>query len=56
MSPVARKTTVLVGDRRIALTNTDKVLWPETGTTKGQVIAYYERVAPWMIPHVKDRR
>ncbi len=55
MSPVARKTTVLVGDRRIALTNTDKVLYPATGTTKGQVIAYYERVAPWMIPHVKDR-
>jgi len=55
VSPATRKTTVLVGDRRIALTNTDKVLYPETGTTKGQVIAYYERVAPWMIPHVKDR-
>lgn len=55
MSPVARKTTVTIGDRRIALTNTDKVLYPATGTTKGQVVAYYERVAPWMIPHVKDR-
>ncbi len=55
MSPTARKTVVLVGDRRIALTNTDKVLYPETGTTKGRVIEYYERVAPWMIPHVKDR-
>ncbi|MBA8989597.1 bifunctional non-homologous end joining protein LigD [Curtobacterium pusillum] len=55
MSPTARKTVVLVGDRRIALTNTDKVLYPETGTTKGRVVEYYERVAPWMIPHVKDR-
>ncbi len=55
MSPVSRRTTVQVGDRRIALSNTDKVLYPESGTTKGQVIAYYERVAPWMIPHVKDR-
>ncbi|MBT2502512.1 ATP-dependent DNA ligase [Curtobacterium sp. ISL-83] len=55
MSPAARKTVVLVGDRRLALTNTDKVLYPETGTTKGRVIEYYERVAPWMIPHVKDR-
>ncbi|MGN8048325.1 ATP-dependent DNA ligase [Curtobacterium sp. 22159] len=55
MSPAARKTVALVGDRRIALTNTDKVLYPETGTTKGRVIEYYERVAPWMIPHVKDR-
>ncbi|WP_144756533.1 ATP-dependent DNA ligase [Curtobacterium pusillum] len=55
MSPTARKTVVLVGDRRLALTNTDKVLYPETGTTKGRVIEYYEGVAPWMIPHVKDR-
>ncbi|OIH92574.1 ATP-dependent DNA ligase [Curtobacterium sp. MCBA15_001] len=58
MSPSAtsaRRTTVLVGDRTLALTNLDKVLYPETGTTKGRVIEYYERVAPWMIPHVKDR-
>ncbi|MGG7308495.1 ATP-dependent DNA ligase [Curtobacterium sp. AB451] len=55
MSPAARKTVVLVGDRRLAITNTDKVLYPENGTTKGRVIEYYERVAPWMIPHVKDR-
>lgn len=46
MSPASRKTVVLVGDRRLALTNTDKVLYPETGTTKGRVIEYYERVAP----------
>ncbi|MFZ6992936.1 ATP-dependent DNA ligase [Curtobacterium sp. RRHDQ66] len=55
MSPVSKKTTVLVGDRRVALTNLDKVMYPETGTTKGRVIEYYTRVAPWMIPHVKDR-
>ena len=55
MSPASRKTVVTVGDRRLALTNTDKVLYPATGTTKGRVIEYYERVAPWMIPHVKDR-
>jgi bifunctional non-homologous end joining protein LigD len=55
VSPTSRKTVVLVGDRRLALTNTDKVLYPETGTTKGRVIEYYERVAPWMIPHLKDR-
>ncbi|WP_144764666.1 ATP-dependent DNA ligase [Curtobacterium sp. 9128] len=54
MSP-ARRTTVLVGDRRLALTNLDKVMYPETGTTKGRVIEYYTRVAPWMIPHLKDR-
>ncbi|WIB15830.1 ATP-dependent DNA ligase [Curtobacterium sp. MCPF17_050] len=55
MSPVTKKTTVQVGDRRLALTNLDKVLYPETGTTKGRVIEYYERIAPWMIPHVTGR-
>ncbi|GGK98585.1 bifunctional non-homologous end joining protein LigD [Curtobacterium luteum] len=55
MSPVAKRRTVLVGGRTISLSNTDKVLYPATGTTKGRVIEYYERVAPWMIPHVKDR-
>ncbi|WIB26793.1 ATP-dependent DNA ligase [Curtobacterium sp. MCSS17_015] len=55
MSPVAKKTTVRVGDRRLTLTNLDKVLYPETGTTKGRVIEYYERIAPWMIPHVTGR-
>jgi bifunctional non-homologous end joining protein LigD len=55
VSPVTKKTTVRVGDRRLALTNLDKVLYPETGTTKGRVIEYYERIAPWMIPHVTGR-
>ncbi|PZE27292.1 ATP-dependent DNA ligase [Curtobacterium sp. MCBD17_028] len=50
-----RGRTITVGDRRITLTNLDKVLYPETGTTKGDVIAYYVEVAPWMIPHAKDR-
>ncbi len=36
MSPVAKRRTVLVGGQRIALSNTDKVLYPETGTTKGR--------------------
>ena len=38
-----------------ALTNLDKVLYPETGTTKGEVIDYYSRIAPLLIPHVIGR-
>jgi bifunctional non-homologous end joining protein LigD len=53
--PAARGRTVTIGDRALTLTNLDKVLYPETGTTKGEVIAYYVAVAPWMIPHAKDR-
>ncbi len=44
-----------VGDRRLRLTNLDKVLYPETGTTKGEVIDYVTRIAPLLIPHVSGR-
>ncbi|MGO1383952.1 MAG: non-homologous end-joining DNA ligase [Arachnia sp.] len=40
---------------QIRLTNLDKTLYPETGTTKGEVIAYYREVAPWMLAHVAER-
>ena len=46
---------VSIGGRRLRLTNLDKVLYPETGTTKGEVIDYYTRIAPTMIPHVTGR-
>lgn len=44
-----------VDGHRIALSNLDKVLYPETGTTKGDVIAYYAAIAPHMLPHLRDR-
>src|SRR3954462_4480323 len=40
---------VNVGGHRLRLTNLDKVLYPETGTTKGEVIDYYSRVADALI-------
>jgi bifunctional non-homologous end joining protein LigD len=46
---------VEVGGRRVRLTNLDKVLYPETGTTKGEVIAYYTAVAPRMLPLLAGR-
>lgn len=36
-------------------TNEDKVMFPESGITKGEMLEYYERVAPLMLPHLKDR-
>ncbi len=47
--------TVDVEGRRFRVTNLDKVLYPATGTTKGEVIAYYQHVARWMVPHVSWR-
>jgi bifunctional non-homologous end joining protein LigD len=46
---------VSVGGHRITLTHLDKVLYPETGTTKGDIINYYATVADAMLPHVRDR-
>ncbi|MGJ3508887.1 ATP-dependent DNA ligase [Enemella sp. A6] len=51
----ATPNTVRIGDRTIKVTNLDKVMYPETGTTKGDVIAYYAAVAEWFVPHAAGR-
>jgi len=42
-------------DRAVALTNLDKVFWPEEGYTKGDLIDYHRQVADWMLPYLEDR-
>jgi bifunctional non-homologous end joining protein LigD len=49
------RTEVQVGERTLSLSNLDKVLWPKTGTTKGEAIDYYARVAETLIPHLSGR-
>jgi bifunctional non-homologous end joining protein LigD len=44
-----------VGERTLTLTNLDKVLYPSVGFTKAEVIDYYLRIAPVMLPHIRDR-
>ena len=52
----ARVPAVLkVDGREIRLTNLEKVLWPEDGYTKADLIRYYADVAPYLVPWVKDR-
>src|SRR5947209_1076379 len=46
---------VEIGNRRLKLSNLDKVLYPATGFTKGQVIDYYARIAPALLPHLAGR-
>ncbi|MCR2824493.1 non-homologous end-joining DNA ligase [Microbacterium sp. zg.Y909] len=46
---------IRIDGRRLRVTNLDKVLYPATGTTKGEVIDYFTRIAPLMIPHVVGR-
>ncbi|MGB8649054.1 MAG: non-homologous end-joining DNA ligase [Mycobacteriales bacterium] len=53
-SPASSKVVVDVEGRHVALTNLEKVLYPD-GFTKGQVIDYYSRIAPVLLPHLADR-
>jgi bifunctional non-homologous end joining protein LigD len=39
----------------IEFTNLDKVFWPEDGYTKGDLINYYDKISPYLIPHLLDR-
>jgi bifunctional non-homologous end joining protein LigD len=49
------RSTVEVDGRRLSVSNLDKVLYPSDGFTKGEVIDYYARIAPVLLPHVEHR-
>src|ERR1044072_123819 len=55
MSPTGEEVRVDVEGRTLKLSNLDKVLYPRTGTTKGEVLNYYAQVAPVMLPLLQDR-
>ncbi|MFS0895596.1 non-homologous end-joining DNA ligase [Microbacterium sp. 179-I 3D3 NHS] len=46
---------VQVDGRRLRVTNLDKVVYPDTGTTKGEIIAYYSAIAPLLLPLLDGR-
>jgi bifunctional non-homologous end joining protein LigD len=46
---------VVVDGRQLRLSNLDKVLYPATETTKGEVLNYYARVARFLLPHLIER-
>lgn len=46
---------VQIDGRRLRVTNLEKVVYPETGTTKGEIIAYYTGIAPYMLPLLEGR-
>ena len=52
---VPEVTRVEVAGRKLRLTSLDKVMYPSTETTKGEVLAYYAQVAPLLLPHVAHR-
>lgn len=48
-------TSLRINGHEVKLSNLNKVFYPKTGFTKGQVLDYYLRIAPVMLPHLKDR-
>jgi bifunctional non-homologous end joining protein LigD len=43
------------GRTPVVITNPRKVFWPDQGYTKSDLVAYYEAVAPWLLPYLRDR-
>jgi bifunctional non-homologous end joining protein LigD len=52
---MSKKVEIEVGGKKVIVSNLEKVFYPEVGFTKGQVIDYYIRVAPALLPHLKYR-
>src|SRR5246127_1074779 len=52
---MSEKAQLVVDGKKLAVSNLNKVLYPKPGFTKAQVIDYYIRVAPVLLPHLKDR-
>jgi len=52
---MSQKAQLVVEGKKLSVSNLDKVLYPKVGFTKGQGIDYFIRVAPVLLPHLKDR-
>ena len=55
MTPALSMVQVEIEGRTLRLTNLGKVLWPDVGFTKGQMVDYYRCVAPVLLPHLSGR-
>ena len=55
MADKRTETPVEVDGHRLTLVNLEKVMYPQAGTTKAEVLNYYAQVAPVMLPHLADR-
>ncbi len=55
ITEVKRNEELKVGKYSVAITNRHKIYWPDEGYTKGNVIDYYDKMADYILPHLKDR-
>jgi bifunctional non-homologous end joining protein LigD len=47
--------TILVEKRTLTLTNLDKIYYPDDHISKGEILAFYEKISPFLLPYLKDR-
>jgi len=52
---MSNKAELVVEGKTLPVSNLNKVLYPKVGFTKGQVIDYFIRIAPVLLPHLQDR-
>lgn len=55
ITDVKRSEEMKAGKETVAITNRHKIFWPDEGYTKGDVIDYYDKMADYILPHLKDR-
>src|SRR3712207_9422387 len=55
MPPVPASGEIEVAGRRLSISSLDRVVFPRAGTTKGELLDYYVRVAPVMLAHLRER-
>ena len=50
-----QKEQIKIGRVSVTVTNTQKIFWPQEGYTKGNLIDFYRKIAPYILPYLKDR-
>src|SRR4051812_26447882 len=50
-----KKAQIIVEGLKLDVSNLEKVFYPESGFTKGQIIDYYIKISPYLLPHLKSR-
>ena len=52
---MAKGATLNVEGKEVPVSNLDKIYYPKAGFTKGEMLAYYIKIAPVLLPHLRDR-
>ncbi len=53
--PAKETQEIKIGKHAVSISNRQKIFWPDEGFTKGDVIDYYEKMAEYILPHLKGR-